>query len=161
MKIYGLLLAFAFSAAVQAETGYVFEGDLNDDGVLDSIMSGPSELFGNGGGPFIVSLSNGSGGFNRKEIGLHPKAAALDLVKGHPRIWGFWHLSCCEGTLSITTLDEKFETQTIQLYFSGDQGYPTVSQNIYNAIFEGKSLIKFKTVENYQVPTPLRGEWGK
>jgi hypothetical protein len=161
MKFNIFLLTVVFSTAVQAETGYVFEGDLNGDEIVDSIKSGPSQLFGNGGGPFIISFSNGLGGFIQKEIGLHPMAVALELVNGHPRIWSYWRMSCCEGELSITTLDEKFETQSITMYPGDTPDSPTLSMDVYNTVFKNKHLIEFKKVENYQVPPSLRGEWGK
>lgn len=62
---------------VYAETGYVYEADLNPDGVSDYLSSGPKAMFGNAFGPFMLSLSRPDGTYSYKVIGLHPKAAAL------------------------------------------------------------------------------------
>jgi hypothetical protein len=150
-----------FSGFALGDVGYTFQGDLNGDGIPDSIMSGPSELFGNAGGPFIVSLSSSNEGFMREEVFLHPKAAALEVVPGHYRLWAYHRLGCCEGTLNITTLDGNFHTSSIQLYFTGNRDSLSPSEEAYRAIFSGRSLLQFKMVENYQVPPPLHGEWGK
>ena len=154
-----ILLAILFSFNARAETGYVFESDINNDGVMDSIVSGPSELFGNAGGPFIISLSNGKDGFIKKVLGLHPSAVAIDVANGHPRIWTYWRSSCCFGSLVVTTLGKQFKEEHIDLYFGESWDSPTVSRDIYHAIFQGKYAIKFKTVENYSVPKSINGEW--
>jgi len=160
MRIFSLVLALVCGVS-NADTGYVYSGDLNGDGVADSIRSGPSDLFGNGGGPFVVSISDGSGGFIARDIGLHPLAVSLDLVTGHPRLWTYWRSSCCGGTLSVTTLDEKFETYFVPLEFGEDFSSPTASRDVYNSIFSTERRIEFEVVADYEPPPPLRGEWGK
>ncbi|WP_188662697.1 hypothetical protein [Arenimonas soli] len=156
-----LLLLALVSGEAGVGTGYVHTGDLNGDGVPDSIMSGPSGLFGNGGGPFIVSLSDGKGGFRRIELALHPQAVALDQAGGHPRLWTYWRSSCCAGTLSVTTLDGSSAPQHIPLDFGQDPGAPTLSRALYDSVFRESNRIAFERVDNYQPPPPLGGEWGK
>jgi hypothetical protein len=161
MKKHLLAFFLLFSSSAYAETGYVFEGDLNGDGIPDSIMSGPSKLFGNAGGPFIVSLSDGKGHFIRKETALNPDLTAFDPAEGHPRIWGYWHVSSSEGVLSATTLDEAFETKTINLYGDNPESDTSMSAAIFNAVFNKKTIMKFRKVKNYKLPPPLASEWGK
>ena len=160
MRILNFVL-LVFCGAANAQTGYVYSGDLNGDGILDTIKSGPSELFGNGGGPFVLSLSDGKGGFLLRDIGLHPEAVALDFVEGHPRLWSYWRMSCCDGSLGVTTLDASFKTETISLNFGKGVSEPTISRNIYESIFRPENRIVFTFVENYEPPLPLSGEWGK
>jgi hypothetical protein len=160
MRIMILLLGLACGVS-SAETGYVYSGDLNRDGVMDSIKSGPSEMFGNGGGPFVLSLSDGNGGFLLRSLELHPEAVALDVVEGHARLWSYWRSSCCDGSLGVTTLDSAFETQTISLNFGKSNGEPSVSLLIYQSVFRPENRIRFELVENYEPPPPLSGEWGK
>lgn len=155
-----LILALAPGDA-NAQTGYVYTGDLNADGIADTIQSGPSELFGNGGGPFIVSLSDGKGGFRRAVVALHPQAVALDQAGGHPRLWTYWRSSCCAGTLGITVLDSTFETRTIPLDFGPDPQAPTLSRAVYDGVFRDAYRIVFERVDGYQPPPAIGGEWGK
>ena len=130
-------------------------------GIADTIQSGPSELFGNGGGPFIVSLSDGKGGFQRAVVALHPQAVALDQAGGHPRLWTYWRSSCCAGTLGITVLDGTFETRTIPLDFGPDPQAPTLSRAVYDGVFRDAHRIVFERVDGYQPPPAIGGEWGK
>ena len=160
MRVF-LVLQMLACVVTAADTGYVYTADLNGDGIEDSIRSGPSWLFGNGGGPFIVSISDGTAGFILREIEMHPMAASLDLVDGKPRIWTYWRTSCCDGTLSVTTLDKAFETSSVRLNFSEDSSSQSISREIYNGVFSNENRIDFTTIENYDPPPPLRGEWGK
>ena len=154
------LLAFS-SAAALAQPGYVYSGDLNGDGIADTIESGPVELFGNGGGPFVVSLSDARGGFVRRQIELHPAAVALDHAEGHARLWTYWRSSSSGGMLGVTTLDDRFETRSVRLDFGADPESPTLSRELYRSIFRAPHRIEFERVENHVPPPAVSGEWGK
>ena len=154
--IYTSIFLLACYQSAIAEIGYIFEADLNGDGFEDSIMSGPYGMFGNGGGPFLLSLSKADGTFAKQAIGLHPKAAALEKNGEKSKIWGYWHSSAKSGELGYTMLDGSFKTEYITLYFEPDTD--GINRKIYELIFNKNQLIKFKKIENY---IPPEYPWGK
>lgn len=144
-----------------AQTGYVFKGDLNGDGVEDSIMSGPPEMFGNAGGPFVVTLSARDGGALVQTLFLHPEAVSLDFQEGNPRLWTYSRSSCCGGNLSAIRLAEGFEVESIRLDFDQDGASASMSRDVYEAVFHASRRIRFDVVDHYEPPPPPGGEWGK
>ena len=152
-----LLISILLSSKIaSAEIGYIYEHDFNDDGIHDSLMSGPEYLFGNGGGPFMLRLSKADGTFSEKVIGLHPKVAALEQNGSNSKIWGYWHMSASEGVLGYVLLDGSFKQENLRLQFH--QSHEGLSSKIYDLVFNENQIIKFRKVENY---IPPKYEWGK
>lgn len=157
MKLISIYIFFLFvSSNVYAETGYIYETDFNGDGINDSLRSGPKAMFGNAGGPYMLSLSRGDGTFSQKIIRLHPLACALEMNGKYSRIWSYWRSSAGTGSLSYIMLDGTFKEKSISMYFSGDG--TSLSRQLYDLIFEKNKIIKFKEIENY---SPPKYEWGK
>lgn len=148
-----------------AETGFVYKGDLNGDGIEDFIQSGPSDLFGNAGGPCVVSVS------------VSPKEHKKGLVECNPwgflheksndkmrpsRYWNYWRYGGGVGSISVTTLDGNFKTQAISLYDVFGSEDDTLGNAILKAVKEKTQLIRFEQVVNYTPPKqPCGAEWGK
>lgn len=140
-----------------AGSGYVFTGDLNGDGVEDSIKSGPLGLFGNAGGPFMVSLSKSDGTFVRKVIGFHINAIALETNEaGINNLWGYWRGGSQQGSLFKVSLDGNFKHEGIAINV-GING-SDIGSSLYSSIFNNQHLLKLKKVENYLPPDY---PWGK
>ncbi len=150
------LAASLLGTILFAEMGYVYKGDLNRDGKIDSLMSGPSAMFGNGGGPFLMSLSTPNGKNVQYVVGLHPMATALERNGAHSRLWSYWHMSADEGVLSCMTLDGRFKSEAVTLYFNG--GDDDLSKRMYDLVFNKEFRIVFDEFQNY---TPPEYEWGK
>jgi len=153
LKIISLSL---FSTVAAAESGYIYEKDLNGDGIIDKLESGPSGLFGSGGGPFLLTLSQPDGKFVSRVVGLHPKADSLHSNGSKSQIWGYWHHSADSGTLRAIQLDGSFKAQEMNLHFSPNRS--GIATAIYKSIFNPAHLISFNKVENYTPPNYL---WGK
>ena len=150
------IFLFFVSLNVHAEIGYVYEADLNGDGVSDSLRSGPKAMFGNAFGPFMLSLSKPDGTSTKKVIGLHPRAAALESNGQESRIWGYIRGGLDEGGLCYTKLDGTFEEGCIDMYLNKKDN--SLSREFYDLIFDENKAIKFKEIENY---VPPKYEWGK
>ncbi len=161
MKLLVLSLVFFWSINGLADTGYVYQGHLNHDQVIDSIKSGPSRLFGNGGGPFIVSLSDGKGGFVRRELALNPGWVALEKTGPDFRLLSYSRVSCCEGIVGVTALNKNFTTEKMTLHFGAELDPSTLGAQIFKAVFESGHAIEFTRVKNYTPPPALKGGWGK
>ncbi len=144
------------ASAAAADTGYFLEQDLNNDGIMDKIESGPSNLFGNGGGPFLVTLSQPEGKFVTQIVELHPKAASLQINGNKNQLWIYWRNSYNSGVLRTIQLDNTFKAQDIDIYFSEDRS--GLTEKIFETIFHPDHLIKFLEIEGY---TPPKYHWGK
>lgn len=139
MQIYVGIIFIFFSAYAFSETGYVFSGDLNGDGIDDTLESGPSSMFGNAGGPFLLTLSSDNT-FVFKVLGFHPHAISLEKHKNGNKLWSYWRLSSNNGSLRSVFLDENFKEEHVHIQ-SGNSG--TVQGNrIYKALFNEKYLLK-------------------
>lgn len=159
MKFINILLLILISidsTIVSAEVGYVFEADLNGDGVTDSLKSGPQDLFGNGSGPFMLRVSNEKGGFSQIVIGLHPKAVALEKNGPISKVWSYHRSSSSTGKLEYVLLDGNFTKEGIILRFNETR--TGLSSEIYKLIFNENKTIGFEVVDNY---LPPKYNWGK
>lgn len=114
-------------------------------------------MFGNGGGPFIITISPKGKPSLKKVVGLHPKLVRLELVKGKPRIWSYWHSSAFSGSLLCITLDGKFEEEYVTLLSNSENSF---GSEVFDVIFSKHKLLTFNFVENYQVPAHPTSEWG-
>jgi len=157
MQIKLALVLMFISSFTYGETGYVYEGDLNGDGIQDKITSGPSGQFGNAGGPFMISLSQKDGTLKNKSLGFHPMAIALEKTSSGNYLWGYWRYSSRGGDLFHITLDGHFIKTKINIRAGSNSELGT---SIYNTIFgeNSKYIIKLKKIDNY---TPLDYPWGK
>ncbi|MBN2789494.1 MAG: hypothetical protein JXR69_04850 [Candidatus Delongbacteria bacterium] len=153
---YLLFIIFSFNVVVLAEHGYVFRGDLNEDGLIDSIKSGPSVMFGNGGGPFIIWLGQKDGNSLMKITGFHPKAVALEKNGSKSKLWNYNRAGASQGSLGYTILDSTFKKEFIHLDFNKE--FSGLSSKIYKMFFREEYLIKFEYIDNY---TPPEYHWGK
>jgi hypothetical protein len=135
-------------------------GDINRDGVADKIASGPGELFGNGGGPFVVTLGSRKGPPKQFVLNLHRLAATVENTATATRIWSYWHLSGRSGDLCVDTLTDKTSRQCITIY-AGDGG-TAMGNALVERIFSKGQRLEFKDVEPYVPPPHPDGrEWGK
>ena len=163
MKIFTALAFLMLGLSVRAETGWVYHGDLNGDGVADKIESGPMWTFGNGGGAFVVTIS-GNADLEQKtySIGGKPECFAIEHTpKNKMRLWTFWHLSSQEGGLISYVFNENGMKKAVLTINPGDGG-TVIGNAIMDAVFNDETRINFEKVENYIVPpNPSGEEWGK
>lgn len=157
MQIKLAFLLMFISSSIYGENGYVYEGDLNGDGIPDKITSGPSGQFGNAGGPFMISISSKDGTFKSKVLGFHPRAIALEKTSSGNYLWGYWRYSSSLGDLFYITLDGQFIKTKIGIRAGSNS---ELGSSIYNTIFDAKNeyIVKLKKVDNY---VPVEYPWGK
>jgi len=145
-----------------AEKGYVWEGDLNGDGRIDKIQSGPMEFFGRNG-PYIIRLSKGKDSWIEQIVTFGHSGINLAVEKyGSPdfRLWSYVGISAGEGMISILTMEDEIKSDGFYI-FAGDQG-TDLGRAIFKAIFTKDRLLQFKEIDNYIVPPrPDRksGKW--
>lgn len=149
-------LALALAQTTPAGSGYRYSADLNGDGLADSIVSGPAEMFGNGGGPFLLSLSLGDSEFTRHVVLLHPQAVAWERNGRHSRLWSYHRSGASAGSLSSLSLDGRFERQTIRLQLDPDES--GLNRALYALLFAGEHKLEFDPV---QAHVPPDWPWGK
>ncbi|WP_444888232.1 hypothetical protein [Microbulbifer sp. JMSA008] len=150
-----VFILILFASQVRADYGYTYSGDLNGDGIADRIMSGPSAMFGNSGGPFIIYLSKADGTYINKVVAFHPKAIAFEKYEsGRNSLWGYWRHGTRQGTLFKLSLDGEFKVESITINPIGSN----LSSGIYSTVFDKNSLLKIKRVEGYMPPDY---PWGK
>ena len=164
MKIFSLLVICFVAFVTHAdEFGLVGEIDLNNDGVIDRIQSGPSDLFGQAGGPLVVTLSeNGNSPAKSYVIEGNGTFAIERTGTGEPiRLWSYWRMSCCQGVLSsFVFTHDGMEQQHIKIN-PGDSG-TAIGRAVYNGIFDQENLFALKHVSPYSPPPNPSGlEWGK
>ncbi|NND65077.1 MAG: hypothetical protein HKM24_03835 [Gammaproteobacteria bacterium] len=136
----GFLLFVAASNAVLAADNLVYEADLNNDGIMDSISS--VEIYGSAVSDYFkISISQADGEPCEKIIQLHPKAAVLELSRQGNRLWRYLRGSARSGTLIATSLDGSFAEESMILTFDGEE---TPSQAIYDTLFTADRLLPFK-----------------
>jgi hypothetical protein len=95
-----------------ADTGFTYTGDLNGDGLDDFIKSGPSSLFGKGGGPCVLSVSVSKNKYKKEVITCTQSGLILEQStnKYQPsRLWLYSSFTAGEGSLSTVTLDGNFK----------------------------------------------------
>jgi hypothetical protein len=167
MKKYlaSLLFLLLFPLIVFAETGFVYEGDLNGDGIDDYIQSGPRELFGNAGGPCVISVSVSPREHKKGLVNCSPAGFLLEKSANKmwpSRYWNYWWLGGGAGSITATTLDGRFATESIVLYGMMGEEIDTLGKAILKAVRDKAQLLRFKQVENYTPPEqPCGDQWGK
>lgn len=158
--VLGALLTL--SAPIFAGTGYVYVGDLNQDGIADRIESGPTEFFGNAGGPFLITLSKGDTDFESFILGLHPFAVRAELLDtGKVRLWSYWRMGGRFGSLCTTDLSGiEPSTDCLRIYTGSDA--TDVGRGVYDSVFDAYKRLVFTEVQNYIAPPhPCGFDWGK
>lgn len=156
------ILTVSYSAFAE-EFGFVGEIDLDNDGVVDRIQSGPMSMFGNGGGPLIVTLSaNGGSPEKNYLIGGSTKFAVERFGAERPiRLWSYWHLGSSEGVLTgFTFTKDEMTKQNLRIYLGATGS--TISESITASIFKDENVFALERVSPYTVPPHPDGhEWGK
>jgi hypothetical protein len=153
------LIILLTCTAVPAAEGWQYTGDLNADGTPDTIRSGPQNLFGNAGGPFVVRLSRLNGTHREHAIFAHRLCMAPELVgqKNSPTLilWTYHRSNAYEGRLVRYEFGEKPKITKISIYPKSPVG-----KALYAAITASRlTLVK---IPNYTVPSNPSGEqWGK
>lgn len=162
MQLVPLILLTATIVCSWSEEGWVYTGDLNGDGIDDTIESGAAELFGKAGGPFVISISNPDGTIQKSVVFAHPHCIAPEPVdEGEMTnifIWTYSRLSNREGKLVRYNLLDSKATQSITIR-PGDAG-TNLGNSIYQALLTHR--IQLNRVEDYTVPPHPNGhQWGK
>jgi len=159
MKQITITVIFLICIILHGEDGYVYNGDLNGDGIADKIESGPSWTFGTGGGSFVVTI-NGKTNQQSYAIGGKPYFALEKIPTGNMRLWSYWHMSAQEGVLTSYMFTPELKQENITIN-PGDGG-TDLGNAIMKAVFNEKDLIKLKKVKDYTIPPNPSGlEWGK
>lgn len=157
------LLIAGFTVAHAGEFGMVGEFDLNGDGIIDRIQSGPRELFGQSGGPFVVTLGE-NGTLPEKSYLIHGNGRFVIETgndNGPTRLWSYGRISCCEGILaSYVFTSDGMEQQQITIN-PGDGGSDVGRAN-YRSIFSEENLLPLKRISPYSPPpNPSGRDWGE
>jgi len=154
MKHFAIsIFLIIFSPCAFSATGYIYEGDLNNDGISDSLKSGPLSLFGKGNGPFVLKLSTENNKFNSSLIILNINGFHLERTSKINKIWSYYPITVEEGILRSTELGSKLYTVNKEVY-KGDK--------LLESVLDRKNLINFKVIENYTPPPhPCGHQWGK
>jgi len=162
MRLIAILLLF-ISTNSFADYGFTYKGDLNGDGIDDYIYSGPSSLFGNGGGPCLIKVSV-TIKYKQKIIHCGNREGMLvDFGNDWKpaRLWIYARINVGEGVISTITLDGEFKSEGMTVY-PGHSGSPeSIDSLILKAIQDKGKYIKFEQVENNYTPPELSCEWGK
>lgn len=158
-----IALLFAFSNASADEFGFVGEIDLDNDGVVDRVQSGPMEMFGNGGGPVIVTLrANGDSPEKNYLIAADTRFAVEEFAGHHPiRLWSYWSTGNSAGVLTCFTFTKgELKTQQLDIFLGGTGS--EISKSIIAKIFKKENRFDLKRVSPYAVPPHPDGlQWGK
>jgi hypothetical protein len=158
-KIMFWIICFVLATKSYSDEGDVYKGDLNGDGVIDKIESGPSYMFGNGGGPFLVTLSGPKNDVKKSIIGAHIGALYLERHQRGNQLWGYWHMSAFEGELFTISLDGKFIRNSVKIYTGKiDLGDSDMGKMILDSVKSKASKIDFDYIEDYVLP---EASWGK
>jgi len=123
--VHRLVLLSVLTIAAGAE-GWQYAGDLNGDGVSDHIKSGPPELFGNAGGPFVVELSKPDGSYQAHAIFAHRLCMAHEAVESAEGvevvIWTYRRWGSEEGRLIRYELGDELEVSHLTIHPKTDVG---------------------------------------
>jgi hypothetical protein len=164
MKILGLFVVFLISFGAGAEEyGFVGEIDLDNDGIKDHIQSGPSSMFGNGGGPIVVTLSATVDSPSKSYvIAAYDRFAVEKFGADRPvRLWSYWHISSSEGIVTGFTFTKSEMTRQSLRIYTGGLG-SQISHSIAASIFREENIFQLDRVNPYTVPPhPAGHEWGK
>ena len=161
MKKILLLIPLLFYADhLFGEDGWVYYGDIDLDGKEDSLVSGPTTMFGNAGGPYILSLTSVGKKF---DIAGHGEWA-IERHDDNLRLWSYSHLSSGEGSLGyfeINIKSGKFSNCSLIIY-AGDSG-TDLGNKLYDVVYDAKNMISATRIENYTPPKLNASglEWGK
>jgi|GEM_PF-3275618 len=155
-----MLLLTALPA--HAESGWIYKGDINGDGIEDLLSSGPAAQFGNAGGPFVLQLSAEGGKTIRHVIELHPMAVALETPaagqSAPPVLWAYRRHGGRSGSLVRLQLGAQLTQESVKIS-PGGLG-TEIGDAIYSAVFAHR--IEFSPVTDYTPPARPDGiEWGK
>ena len=129
------------------------------EGGKATLESGPQELFGNGGGPFLITILWNNGTKTQKLTQLHPSAIAIERGTV-TRIWGYLHSSSTEGAL--TTIDLVNGLPERQITINSDGNGSDFGNSIYAVVFSVDRVLKLEKILDYKTPERADGaEWGK
>ncbi len=155
-RIAAVLMIIVGAAELPGEEGYRYATSINGEALLQE--SGPQRLFGNAGGPFLLTLIRKAEAPLRRVIALHPLAAALE-DGDRPKLWGYWRLGGHEGRLFSISLRDA--TEAALLINPGDGG-TAMGNALYAGAFAEERRITFSVVRDYRAPALSSGEeWGK
>ena len=150
-------------SSVADDYGYVGEIDLDGDGAMDTIQSGPSSMFGNAGGPMVVTLRETAESAQKQYlIAANSRFAVEHIGVGRAiRLWSYWRVSSREGVLSAFTFTKsELKQENIRVYLA--QSKSGISTSIVATIFDAENLFELEYVSPYTVPPhPTENQWGK
>lgn len=150
MKSSFFALLLIISNCVKAEIGYKFEGDLNGDGVNDTLESGPHYLFGaNGAGPILITLSNTHGEPHVHKMYANPASLALEKHENGNLLWSYSH-GVTSGVLFNVSLDGKFTYREIKV--NGGVSPSTLTEMLLDLVFSRDFLLKLIITDPYIPP---------
>ena len=136
-------------AMVYAEVGYTYDGDLNGDGIADSLKSGPNDGAGKGGWPFALSISGPTGAIDRRVILIVPGSTWLESGE-RPKLW-YLGSSGMDPFLGCICLYGTFHGSSVPLSY-GEEISDSVGGQILGAIQRRCLKLEFERIENYQPP---------
>ena len=148
----GLLVFCSWRAA--AADCWVHLSDLNDDGVLDAIVSEDTQYWGNGGGLYEVRLSrDGVAGRVRFDVwGAAAPGFSIERRPGRPlRLWSTARLTSERGCTGYADLLDP-ERRGGFTHSRREDGITDLDDRVFRALREVTDPLPFAMIEDYPAP---------
>ena len=124
------------------------EIDLNEDGLMDIIISDELSMKGTGGISWFIYFCIGANQYREasKDIGGWPLAVESYGFEG-TRLWSYWHMNASSGYIGYLHIGKHGEcTQSPGLEISTGDGGSEIGNGIYDAVFKEDTLLPVRLI---------------